>query len=701
MLCLNDVIQIGDSPMRRYRLVHINFRDNIAWLYPLFGSNALPLFASVSDLERQEHQVVAGVDPAMHIKASLSAVRDRDAAFERIKPLVESPSIFYPSDRNALINARAAELVCSPRTILRALRAYWAGGQTRNALLPKYHKRGLTEGRTSNRGRPPKYEKRPIFQVCDKDNVIFKEAIDTKYLKCKTATLSGTYDDMVRESYSVIDSEGVIQPKAPGEFPSIEQFRRFFKRHFSMQTVIRKRKGDAEFELNHAAKLGDAELSTYTVGDNYEIDATIADVLLVFRHDRSLIVGKPTLYLIVDSKTWLIVGFYVGLEHASWHAALHAIVSIAEDKEQLCARYGVPYRPDDWPAHGVLPKEFTADRGELFSKESSRLADSLEVTVRNLPAKMAKRKPHVECGFKLIQRPMAEHIPGYVPPENFGKRQRKHHDKDACLTVDEFTGIILRSIIRFNTTPRDDYPLTPEQTLIGLIPTPCNLYNHEVRARAGALPRFSPQYIRNALLPRDEATVSREGIRLGDCYYSCNEAVQRGWFERAARGVFKVTVSYDRRLVDEILIHDDSNPGKSFVATLLEKSAHYRGMSFQEIVAIVFERNRIRQDGRHIALSRRIQYRAAVDPMTKEALAETRRVSKGKSRTSRKKSIVEQRAADLSHERQEKALLSPLHMKTATGNIVHLPAPKTSPTAGPAKSEQRNSRLMELLNGRK
>lgn len=702
MLYLNDIIEMLDTESR-YRIVHLDFNKNACWLYPLFGNNPRPVFSNITKLEHltksEKAVVLEATGQAPATKASAAAIRERDAAFESIQPLIATEDIFFPSDRNRLINARALELNCSPRTLMRALRLYWAGGQTRNALLPKYHARGSTNGATSNRGRPPKYMDCGIYQVQQEDLQTFKWAIETFYLKGVTATVTGTYNEMLLQRYSVIDSEGERLPRAPGEFPTIDQFRRYFKSKYPQETVVRNREGDAEFNLNHAPKLGDAELSVFTVGDNFEIDATIADVLLVSMEDRSVIVGKPTLYLIIDSKSWFIAGFYVGFENPCWPAALHAIVSIAEDKRALCARYGVTYRPEDWPAHGILPKQFTADRGELLSKDSTAIADGLESTVKNLPSKMANRKPHVECGFKLIQRPMAEHVPGYEPPENFRKRQGKRYDKDASLNLDEFTNIVLNAIIRFNNTARDDYPLTPAQTLSGLIPTPRNLWNHEIRSRAGALRRYSAEYLRMALLPRDTATVSREGIQFHGCFYSCDQAIERGWFVRSSGGSFKVTISHDRRLVDTIYIHDNANPGCYFAATLLEKSAHFRGMSLHEVDSIRYERERTRRVGRYQSLTSTFQFRNAVDPITSEAKAETKLQTKGKSRSSRKADIRENRAEELARERQEKAAPMPSPEAQPSAEIVSLRPVTPNNTTTPTRAA-RNAKLLEMLNGK-
>lgn len=695
----NDLLEVV-AQGTRYRVIDFDYATDSVWLFPMSDGSHMPVEGSLHALEGRvsagEVVRVMGSAPTVLLKPSEAAIKVRDASFEMIKPLVATRDIFAPSSRNALINERAAELQCSPRTLIRLLRLYWSGGQTRTALLPKFHARGSTHGTTSNRGRPPKYINRPIYQVTEHDFAIFKRDIDRKYLKGKTATVAGTYRSMVCEHYSVVGSDGVLEPRPEGELPTIEQFRRFFHKNYTRERVVRSREGDAEFALNHAPKLGRAALAVMSAGDNFEIDATIADVFLVSSHDRSVIVGKPTTYLLVDSKTWLIGGFYVGFEAPSWPAALQAIVSLSEDKRALCERYGVPYRPEDWPADGVLPKQITGDRGEMIGRDSSRLADGLEVIIKNLPSKMAQRKPHVECGFKLIQRPMAEHVPGYEPPENFHKRQGKHYDKDASLTLDEFTGIVLRSIIRFNNTPQNDYPLTPAQTLAEVMPIPITLWNHEIRVRAGALPRYPAEFLRQNLLPSERAAVTRAGIEFRGCYYSCDEAVARGWFVRSSRGTFSVEVSYDRRLVDKIYVHDDQNPGQMLIASLLEKSADFAGLSFQEAASIHFRRERLRQKGERVGLRQHVAYHQAVDPITKAAHAEAKRQSKGKSRSARKADIREQREEERSLERQEKAALAPRREREQSAEIVPLRSAAPKPVSS---TTSRNAKLLDMLNG--
>ena len=68
----------------------------------------------------------------------------RDDAWESIASLVEAPNnaILNPKGRGVLVAAAADRAGCTKSTIYKRLRRYWQGGQTRNALLPRFDRCG-------------------------------------------------------------------------------------------------------------------------------------------------------------------------------------------------------------------------------------------------------------------------------------------------------------------------------------------------------------------------------------------------------------------------------------------------------------------------------------------------------------------------------------------------------------------------------
>ena len=359
MLYLNDVIEHKKTKTRQ-RVIHLDYANKEIWLFDLGDKMAFP---TLNELELIEMAITDGTLRPVHgapdhsvITPSAAAITYRDNAYNCIKPLINNMDILVPKKRSELVRTRAKELQCSPQTVYQMLRNWWCNGQTQNALLPRFHGRGHAKKTVINRGRRAKFSNRPNFPITEKDRDLIHKALKSQYLKSDIMTLAACYQRVLEKSYSYVDGEGHRYLKAPGECPSMQQFRRLAKKLLPEEMVKRSRKGDAAFELNHRPKTGSLQHETYTVGDAYEIDATIADIFIVSSRNRAIIIGKPTLYLVFDRKSWLIVGFYVGLENPSWPAAMQAIKSIAEDKDQLCRRYGLPYSRDDWQPTEYIPR---------------------------------------------------------------------------------------------------------------------------------------------------------------------------------------------------------------------------------------------------------------------------------------------------------------------------------------------------------
>jgi hypothetical protein len=696
MLYKNDVFEMAGSGAR-WRLLAANPATDEAWIIKLEDVRALPCLKQLSQLLAVAAVVKSATVLVPSTRASQQALSHRDTAWGRIKPLVANPGIFQPEERSRLVRDHANSIGCSLQTLYTALRKYWQGGQTKDALLPAFHKRGTKGGATAGRGRKSTVSGHAVFQAGPEDAKLIEKAIRKYYLVGEVTTMAAAYQRCLEDHYSYLDGNGVRYIRPLGERPTQRQFRRILKQKFDLETTIRKRKGDKTFEQNHRARLGSVDQDCLGVGHIYEIDATIADVFVVALRDRSRIIGKPTFYLIYDRRSRLIVGFYVGLEAPSWPAAMQAILSIAENKEALCHRLGVEYAPADWPADGVFPQAFLGDRGEMASKNSNLLVAGLETTVINAVAMRPDQKGTVECGFKLIHRSMADAVPGYEPPENVSKRRGKAYFKDACLTLDEFASLILANIIAHNRKVMPGFPASAEMLSRGMLPIPRDIWAHEVATRMGLLSRFSEEQVRFNLLPQDQAMVSRDGIYFRGCYYTCPEAIEQKWFVKAGQGKFRVDISYDRRLVDNIFIHVKGDPSRHYNGSLLDKSRDYAGLSFDEVE--VYERLRAKMRSQAEGVARQVQsdFHAHSDPIVEAAKAEAKAVSKGKSKTARKADIVDDRLEERRLRRQQEADMSRSSVKPDSPRAQVIAMPTKSSESNPEAVQQPPTTLAEKL----
>lgn len=668
MLFKNDVFIVDDH---RYRLLHASSESNTAHIINLDDPKAWPVTARwdilsqldpMSAVSAAAGETNQGVCKPMvtSLNASPAMRKSRDRALAILGDLPNRvPEIFDPRLRGQMVVEREQQHGHSRSAIYKNLRRFWTGGQTPAALLGGFPKCGQrVSGTTAGRGAKSRFGL-GTYQIEQGDYEAFADIIDRLYLKDGRLKITHAFQRLLEQHYQFADGNGRLWVKPKGERPSLKQFEYFLRTRYSLEQRLRQREGEKDFERDHRAILGTVLSRCQGVGHQYEADATIADVYLVASSDRRKIVGKPTLYFIIDRKSRLIVGWYVGLENSSWVCAMQALLTVSMDKRQICERYGVAYETSDWPAHQVFPAELIADR-ELMQKTSDQIADNLLTRVVNMPAQRPEKKPVVETQFKLTRMRLQDGTPGFDPPENAKRRMGKHYEKDACLTLDEFTRVILLAIIEHNRTPMKEYELSLTEITDEVEPSPLGIWNHNIVTRTGTLTRFPEDRVRLALLPRGEATVTEHGLEFKGCIYTCPKAIERGWFVAARKRRFKLMVSYDGRLVDSIYVHTDDkhgNRGDVDVCVLTPRSEQHKGLSFAEVKAYKHFRDQLTPAIDQGRIQARADFHASSNEIIDTARLKLKQAGPTTSRTARKAKTKGDRAVELRQERQEAAEL--------------------------------------------
>lgn len=647
--------------------------NGLVWLIDLEDRLALPKSVLLEQLQERftvllptkpaepPKSTAAPERAALRSKPSSASLARAELAFKRIEPLVDNPAIFRPPTRRALLDQRSAELGgVSPTTLMSDLRRWWKGGQTRSALQARYELVGKKEEPgTSGRGRPKKAGQKP-YQLSATDLENMRAAIVEHYFDQRNKpSLSATLRHLHQTHYTYLDGNGQLTLRPKEECPSYRQLNYFLHENFPLAARLLARKGEKGFAQEDRSKEGSIMIECHGVGHIYEFDATIADVLVVSAHDHATIVGKPTLYLIIDRASRLIVGFYVGLENASYSAAMQAILSIGEDKQALCESLGLTYDPEDWPADGILPEMFLADQGELMHKKARPIARSMRCTLSNVPGLRPDWKPLVECGFKMVHQVIADGTPAYMPDAENRRRRTINRDKEAALTLREFTAVIVSAIIAHNKSAQKGFPLTPAQVTEGVRPIPRELWNYGIRRRMGLLDRMDFERVRSELTPKDKATIQEGGIVYKRLHYSCPEAVARGWFVQGRKKRQPVEIAFDYRLVDSIVVFSPENGSESFVATLTKDSVMFAGMSFAEVQRHFADVEMLRDEGEELTRQAKFAYSQTTKPLVEAAKKRNKVETKGMSRASRRKHTADARQLELAEERQRTALIQP------------------------------------------
>lgn len=399
-------------------------------------------------------------------------------------------------------------------------------------------------------------KERPSRESTHVDSTTFDWAVKSFYFSAKRLSLRGAYDMMLVSRYT--DGNGALKPNAP----TWSSFRNYFYAngyHKSPRKSIA-RDGLTNYQRNQRPVFGSATAWRERPGA-YQMDATQADIFLVSRADHSVVIGRPYVYLAVDTATQLIAGVYVGME-CDESAVLLCLANAAEDKTFFCRRYGIDAAPEQWPSHG-LPREIIADKGrEFMGGRMEELCRRYGIEVHTLPPFRPELKGLVEKSFDLIQRRYKPLLrgKGVIEPD-CQERWATDYRTQAVLDLDEFTRVILHSIIYLNSGRTLADSRTPAQ--------------HWLSALGGDVIDVSADELRILSLPRASAKLTRKGLRVnGLLYVPESGAVQIGE---------KYTVAYDRRDLSSVFI---IAPAAAIRCSLAPSQREYTGFCQTEAATL-------------------------------------------------------------------------------------------------------------------
>ncbi|MGR2930051.1 Mu transposase C-terminal domain-containing protein [Acidithiobacillus ferriphilus] len=678
--------------------------ERVLWIDPgmrglyaidIRDANALPEFYQAEEIEKMrdagEWRVVEN-DPWLLALAdeNISEIyRDkRDSAWETIRPLIfDQPAIFDAIARSEAIKRGMEESGVTKQTIYRFLRRYWQRGMTPNALLPDYARcGGLGKDKSvseKKRGRIPDRDDLGV-NVTSEMRQLFRAVATKKFITNSQLDFRGAYDELIADNFCerVINEHTGQQELVPQkDIPSLRQFRYWYEKDNDVFRLDRIRRTPRVYDKDMRAILGSSTAETVGPASRYQIDATIADVYLVSRYDRTMIVGRPVLYILIDVFSRMITGVYVGLEGPSWVSAMMALTNAVTSKVAYCRQFGVDIQDADWPCQ-AMPDVLLGDKGEIAGKTIETLIKNYQVHVENAAPYRADWKGIVEQRFRLLPARFKAFTPGFVAPD-YQERGARDYRLDATLDIDQFTRIILYCILYYNNQhPLSEYEKSPDMIADRVPEIPCELWEWGVAHRSGSLRAFAQEKVQLSLMPSDDATVTATGIRYATCFYTCEKAMEEHWFERARqKGRWKVRISYDPRHMDEIYLHEDVKRGKFIPCTLTEKSRHHRGRMLWEILQVNGEERRSQRNHEPQALRGRINLNEKIKGIVNEAEA-MRSEAPPPSGSARQRigNIRENRSKESQENRKREAFRMLPPGEEAPGTAAVLPFPKTKET---------------------
>lgn len=526
-------------------------------------------------------------------KISSRQKETRDRKYLLIKDLISKRDFLFTianHSKSTLIADEARNKNVKNVAIYRALNQFWKFGQDENALLPAFANSGgrgtMRQAGEIKRGKPisSNYGNFALFtgiNITEDHQIRIKKGVKKFYLNDKRIPLSKAYEETLKEFYQ----DEIERAEVENDFqhvPSLNQFRYWTKKLYSPEELIKQRTSQIDFEKNKRAVLHKASKNAPVPGMCFEIDATVADVHIVSHFRRNHSIGRPTIYSITDRASRMIAGFYVSIENASWKAARKALVNAFTSKKAYCAHYGIDIEDSEWPCFHV-PQTLLCDRGELIGEQAEKtLVPMMEVKIAS-PYR-GDMKSIVERRFGILNEDLLHQLDGSTKGQ-FRTRGEIDPSIEAVYTLNELTTLLLDEVIKHNNRKQFDELATSSSLLIqnGLKPTPLNFWNIHMHESMHALKTIGAKEVYARFLPEKKVSVTRQGFKYGELYYTCDRAEQENIFAVArTTGRWKLEARIDEEDTSYIYVRLDKH--RAFEkCSLLDRSEMLGGLQTADV----------------------------------------------------------------------------------------------------------------------
>jgi len=582
---INEVVKFDES---HYRILFFQSGE-IIWIH-MEEAKGVPSLVLEEQLSQwiDEKRLFRSSDPFEYLKSieppvNSVAFEKRAQAYRIIEPIVYDTGCFNEEIRAKRVRLVEQTNIATKATIYKYLRRYWQRGQIPNALLPDYRNAGApgkprTLAGSKKSGAKRKFGDGTGIKITPEIERLFRLIVESELLNDKKINITSAhrqFEELFVQHYPHIKQ---------GDIPTRRQFDHFYKREYELPQRIEARTPVLSFQKDVRPLSGTATANTLGPGSRYEIDATIADIYLVADDDRSKIIGRPTLYIVIDVFSRMIAGFYIGFDNPSYVVAMQAVVNACIDKTDICSQLGVEINPGEWPCIG-LPDVILADRGEMMSHQVDGLITGFNLRIESAPPRRGDAKGIVESCFRTLQAEFKPFAPGVVAGNRVKKHGERDYRLDAVMPINDFSQIILRTILfRNNYHVLDKYDRDAD--LPADIPSiPLELWNWGMQHRVGGLRQVDPQQLQIALLPRRKVTVSPFGVNMWGLYYFGSDILREGWLHRSIEinRPESLEAAYDPGCADTIYLFPQSGSRIFWVCSLTDRSRQYRGMTFWQV----------------------------------------------------------------------------------------------------------------------
>lgn len=559
---------------------------------------------------------------------ALKTYRERRAIITDINQIIEGD---WKILSKHAIQSKIAEIRekygYNPTTFRRIIIRYVTGGQTVFALTDKdwfNNSRKPYEYKVKT-GRKSSVPQGKIldaydFKAFDYGIKLYKDGVNHKKL-----TIRQSYYRLLYSFYNelTITGTGTSAKLVPDDqMPTEGQYRVYLNKKMSAKDKAVAKQGLRDVRNNRRLLNGDTVIHTGGPLGICEADAWDVGCLLVSDEHPDIVVGKPTVYAIIDDYSKSIVTVFVSFDRDSYIGLSGTMLSLAQDKKKLYAKYGLEIDDLWFPPAGYLPMRFRTDRGSDFTSDAFEdLCNRIGIIREEVTGGTGSLKGNIERLWGRIGELMTASL------EKKGLIMHEPNEKpwkDAKFTIDEFTTMVLIAAAGINSQPCINYPLDAGMIASEVIPIPKNLWEYGVKNEGLQRQIKSIAQYAYDMMIDCKATISRSGIYFQGLYYKTDPDNPDPFIDRVRfeAGDTKIAfpIRIDPRRVDEVYYTNEGDATiRKAVLAINNRAAmdSYKNMTWQEYMAYKKKRNAIQ------AISRRqAEKQKAATYMTIEAYAD-------------------------------------------------------------------------------
>lgn len=478
-----------------------------------------------------------------------------------------------------------AEYGVHKTTVLRTLNTYLQSGRSQASLIRQKRSKSKKDGTKGYAYRRTKKPGRYQGGIClsDTDFYHFAEAAKL-YQTRQIHSIQGAYDWMVGVYYAAEaehDAKIGASITTGLSYPTVRQFRNYIDNSITKEekNVIQ----SSAREVRNSKRVLTSNSLKDVLGpcDLVEVDACELDIEVVSDTDRSQIIGRPTMYAMIDVFTKLIIAFGIGFNVNSVVGITNMFLNLIDDKVEFCKKMGFTITQGMWPSH-ILPMRFRVDRGsEAISDKLQEILNRLNISRQIVPGGSGSLKGNVEQFFHQVHESQNAALNQHG---RITKRFDSRHKTQAVMTLSEYTVILVNFIITHNQKYMADYPLTKEMVSNNVAPIPSDLWIYGCNKYGSPQPILNKdQFLFDLLLETEKAYICRRGIVFDKLKYSVSEDpdLWKKAYEAGSKHV-PISMRYDPRLIDHLFYLDSE--GKLKTVSLADEPgmSDFSGLTFSE-----------------------------------------------------------------------------------------------------------------------